>query len=250
MHGSTMLKPQRQSDFTLGDFPPVFGKPWYWHRSTGTMESTRSLAQVIMEMQDELKHLEEDRRRRRRARGEEPGSERPREPFFEHFPGQPVKRPGGIEPGIENPYANLRRNASAPALDVQYKGRAIRVIRPYTEWCLLKVTNKVLFWLLLFLPDNTIMTVRRYSMHGGVNGKEGMVTSSSRRSDSGWGRLQDEVKHGSSSRLDMENQSKKQSLQDLVHKNRYVSCIYRYMYVYIYIYIYIIPSQTKHTCNC
>lgn len=76
------------------------------------------------------------------------------------------------------------------------------------------------------------MTVRRYSMHGGVNGKEGTVSSSgSKRSESGWGRLQDEVRHGSSSRLEVEKQSKKHSLQDLVHKNRYGSCMYVYMYV-------------------
>ncbi|CAL8353738.1 unnamed protein product [Lota lota] len=173
-----MLKPQRRSDFILHDFPPVFGKPWYWHRSTGVMESTRSLAQVITEMQDEIKNMEGDKRAHREEFG--------RQESFGDFPGQPTTP---IDAGPENPYANLRRNASAPALDVQYK-------------------------------ENNVMTVRRYSIAShmpGVNGREGS-TNTSGRSDSGWGRLQEEVSQGTS--LKTETQTKKQTLQDLVHKNR------------------------------
>ena len=103
-----MLKPQRRSDFLLPDVPPVFGKPWFWHRSSGTMETSRSLAQVIMEMQDEIQTLDGDKRGRR-------------EDSFGDFPGPPRERPKPA--ALENPYANLRRNASAPALDVQYQGR-------------------------------------------------------------------------------------------------------------------------------
>ncbi|CAL8375273.1 uncharacterized protein LOC115528959 [Gadus morhua] len=166
-----MLKPRRRSDLLLPDVPPVFGKPWFWHRSSGTMETSRSLAQVIMEMQDDIQNLDGDKRGRR-------------EDSFGDFPGPPRERPKPA--ALENPYANLRRNASAPALDVQYQ-------------------------------ENTVMTVRRYSIAShlsGGSGAEGSSTSS-RKSGSGWGRLQEELHPGSTA-----TRSKKQTLQDLVHKSR------------------------------
>ncbi|KAJ3590265.1 hypothetical protein NHX12_008219 [Muraenolepis orangiensis] len=177
-----MLTPQLRSDFLLPpEWPPVFGKPWYWLRSRGTVESTRSLAQVIVEMQEEIKHSAAARRAE--------------QSFGDFFPGPPGMSPmGGLHDAvIENPYANLRRNASASALDLQYK-------------------------------ENTVMTVRRYSissnMPPGVNGREGTAIDSRRSDPSGWGRLQEEVRHGSSSRLELEQHTEKRSLKDLVHKNR------------------------------
>ena len=80
------------------------------------MESTRSLAQVIMEMRDEIKKLEAENRELRgdygqRAFGAAPGE------------GSPVSSAAGQRQDVvENPYVNLRRNASAPALEGQYKG--------------------------------------------------------------------------------------------------------------------------------
>ena len=61
------------------------------------------------------------------------------------------------------------------------------------------------------------MTVRRYSIAShlsGGSGAEGSSTSS-RKSGSGWGRLQEELHPGSTA-----TRSKKQTLQDLVHKSR------------------------------
>lgn len=97
-----MLKPQQQL-LLLRDSPPVFGKPWYWQRSGGAMESTRSLAQVIMEMRDEIKKLEAENRE---LRGD---------------CAQRAEQRAGME---DNPYVNLRRNVSAPALEGQYKGKS------------------------------------------------------------------------------------------------------------------------------
>ncbi|CAL8361845.1 unnamed protein product [Merluccius merluccius] len=191
-----MLKPQqRHSDLILRESlilspppppppPPVCGKPWYWYRSPGTMESTRSLAQVIMEMQHEIRYSEGERRPRGQEDEESPPGGREEEP-----PGGQEEPPGGpmraADAGIENPYAQLRRNASAPALDGQYKEKAV-------------------------------MTVRRYSISSnmpGVTGREGVA--------SGWGRLQEEVSHGGAhARFEMEKHTKKHALQDLVHKNR------------------------------
>lgn len=95
---SSMIKPQQHGELLLRDSLAVFGKPWYWQRSSGAMESTRSLAQVIVEMRDEIKKLEAENQELR----------------------------GSAEAGMEeNPYANLRRNASAPALEGQYKGESI-----------------------------------------------------------------------------------------------------------------------------
>lgn len=118
-----MLKPQRHSELMLHNSPPVFGKPWYWQRNSSTMESTRSLAQVIMEMRDEIKKLEAENRELRgddgrRSYGAEPGEASTGSSGTEQRPGTE-----------ENPYVNLRRNASAPVLERQYKGKMERWLR-------------------------------------------------------------------------------------------------------------------------
>ncbi|GAA6234423.1 uncharacterized protein LOC108895261 [Lates japonicus] len=186
-----MLKPQQHGELLLRDSPPVFGKPWYWQRNSGTMESTRSLAQVIMEMRDEIKKLEAENRELRgdygqRSFGAVPGDTSPASSTVE-------KLSGGME---ENPYVNLRRNVSAPVLEGQYK-------------------------------ENTVMTVRRYSMGSNLSGvtmREGR-TDSVRRSDSGWGRLQEEIQHGNGvfvnpARGEVGKVTNRHSLQEYVHKNR------------------------------
>lgn len=108
-----MLKPQGHADFLLHTSPPVFGKPWYWQRSSSTMESTRGLARVIMEMRDEIKKLETENRELRGGHARHPVGPTPEEDFEE-------KETLEI---VENPYLNLRRNASAPALEGKYKGK-------------------------------------------------------------------------------------------------------------------------------
>ncbi|KAM4565908.1 uncharacterized protein PAE49_009752 [Odontesthes bonariensis] len=187
--GSSMLKPQQHGEF-LSDSPPVFGKPWYWQRSSSTMESTRSLAHVIMEMRDEIKKLEAENRE---LRGD--NSQR----SFGNMPGEagPVS-PADKEQGeiVENPYVNMRRNVSAPVLEGQYK-------------------------------ENTVMTVRRYSTSSNLSGvtvTEGKIDSG-RRSNSGWGRLQEEIQHGNevfenSAKEEVEKVTNRHSLQEYVHKNR------------------------------
>lgn len=105
-----MLNPQQQhGDLLLHGPPPVFGKPWFWQRSSSTMESTRSLAQVIMEMRDEIKKLEAENRELRRESAQDPSGEGSSE--------------GTEKEGVvENPYGNLRRNAYAQILEGQLKG--------------------------------------------------------------------------------------------------------------------------------
>ncbi|KAM4627538.1 putative coiled-coil domain-containing protein 195 [Polymixia lowei] len=184
-----MLKPQQSSEFRLHESPPVFGKPWYWQRSSSTMESTRSLAQVIMEMRDEIKKLETENKALRGEFGQQTFGAAPEEPS------RATEHRTGME---ENPYVNLRRNASAPALEGQYK-------------------------------ENAVMTVRRYSVSSNlseVTGREGRADRS-RRSESGWGRLQEEVQHGSetdifgsSATFEIGKLSNRHSLQEYVHKNR------------------------------
>lgn len=114
--GSIMLKPQQPGELLLHDSPPVFGKPWYWQRNSSTMESTRSLAQVIMEMRDEIKKLEAENRELR-------GDYDPRSFGALQGEASPVSTAGERERMEENPYLNLRRNASAPVLEGQYKGK-------------------------------------------------------------------------------------------------------------------------------
>lgn len=134
---SSMLKPQQHGELLLHDSPPVFGKPWYWQRSSSTMESTRSLAQVIMEMRDEIKKLEAENRELRgdygqRAFGAAPGE------------GNPVSSAAEQRQDVvENPYVNLRRNASAPALEGQYKGERPGLLLHNFYYSVLKISSSL-----------------------------------------------------------------------------------------------------------
>ncbi|XP_028319875.1 uncharacterized protein LOC114474080 [Gouania willdenowi] len=91
---------------------PVFGKPWYWQRRDSTMESTRSLAQVILEMRDEIKKLEAENQELRSS--------------------WPQRSSGAGAVMEENPYLNLRRNVSAPTLERQYKEPTVMTVRRYS----------------------------------------------------------------------------------------------------------------------
>lgn len=115
--GTAMIKPQEHSELLLRDSLPVFGKPWYWQRSNSTMESTRSLAQVIMEMRDEIKKLEAENRELRGDFGQR---------SLAAMPGEASPVSSAVKKQADkddNPYVNLRRNASAPVLEGQYKGK-------------------------------------------------------------------------------------------------------------------------------
>ncbi|XP_074536301.1 coiled-coil domain-containing protein 195-like [Halichoeres trimaculatus] len=174
-----MLGPQQHGELHLHDSPPVYRKPWYWQRSGSSMESTRSLAHVIMEMREEIKKLEEENRELRGDYGQQGTT------------GEGSKATSAAEK-LENPYVNLRRNASAPVLEGQYK-------------------------------ENTIMTVRRYSMGSNLSGvtmTEGGVDRAQQR-DSKWGQLQENIHHGNAifgnSAREVNN---RHSLQEYVQKNR------------------------------
>ncbi|KAF7663343.1 hypothetical protein LDENG_00211710 [Lucifuga dentata] len=178
-----MLKPPQHGELLLRDSPPVFGKPWYWQRGSSSMESTRSLAQVIMEMRDEIKKLEAENRELREGFGQR---------AFGDPPGEGTEQRAGM---AENPYVNLRRNASAPVLEDKYN-------------------------------ENAVMTVRRYSISSNLSGmmREERIDRT-HRSDSGWGRLQEEIQHGNgmfsaSARGEKKNVTNRHSLQEYVHKNR------------------------------
>lgn len=109
-----MLNPQQQHvDLLLHGPPPVFGKPWFWQRSSSTMESTRSLAQVVMEMRDEIKKLEAENRELRRDSAQDPSG---------GMSGEGSSEGTEQEGVVENPYGNLRRNAHALILEEQFKG--------------------------------------------------------------------------------------------------------------------------------
>uniref|UniRef100_A0A3B4YEL7 Si:ch211-235m3.10 n=1 Tax=Seriola lalandi dorsalis TaxID=1841481 RepID=A0A3B4YEL7_SERLL len=158
------------------------------------MESTRSLAQVILEMRDEIKKLEAENRE---LRGDYP--QRTLETVLGEASSvsSAAEQRAGME---ENPYVNLRRNVSAPVLEGQYK--------------------------------NNIMTVRRYSISSNLSGvtmREGR-TDRSRQSDSGWGRLQEEIQHGNGifgnpARGDVGKVTNRHSLQEYVHKNAKVKTV-------------------------
>lgn len=174
-----MLKPQQHRDVPL-----VFGKPWYWQRSSGVMESTRSLAHVVMEMREEINKLEAE-------------NEELRGDYSQRSHWASVGQTGASTAVMEeNPYVNLRRNVSAPVLEGPYK-------------------------------ESSAMTVRRYSIGSSLSAltmREGKVDRL-RRSDSGWGRLQEELQHGNSmfgnaSRVEVAKANNRHSLQDYVHKNR------------------------------
>lgn len=134
-----MLKPQQRGELLLRDSLPVFGKPWFWQRSRGAMESSRSLAHVIMEMRDEIKKLEAENRELRGGCSQRP---------FGGLPGEvsPLSASAGQLEGMEeNPYLNLRRNASAPALEGKYKGelRELRgLIRVQVLFCFYYIYKK------------------------------------------------------------------------------------------------------------
>ena len=112
-----MLNPQQQQQQQHGELllhdPPGFGKPWSWQRSSSAMQSSHSLAQVIMEMRDEIKKLEAENRELRGDYGQRSLGARTGE-------ARPAEQRAAME---ENPYVNLRRNASAPVLEGQYKGK-------------------------------------------------------------------------------------------------------------------------------
>lgn len=148
-----MLKPQQHGELLLHDSPPVFGKPWYWQRSSSSMESTRSLAHVIMEMRDEIKKLEAENRELRGDYGQRSCGAVPGE-------GSAVSSAAEQRAGTEeNPYVNLRRNASAPVLEGQYKG---------TRKGLLVHKQVVAFEVLCFLVfnyQNSTMDIRSYKAH-------------------------------------------------------------------------------------
>uniref|UniRef100_A0A3B4Z4W2 Si:ch211-235m3.10 n=1 Tax=Stegastes partitus TaxID=144197 RepID=A0A3B4Z4W2_9TELE len=158
------------------------------------MESTRSLAQVIMEMRDEIKKLEAENRELRGDCGRR---------SFGAVPGEagPVSTAAKQQAGVEdNPYVNLRRNASAPVLEGQYK--------------------------------TTVMTVRRYSTSSSLSGvtmREGRADRS-RRANSGWGRLQEEIQHGNdvfgnSASGEVGKVTNRHSLQEYVHKTAKVKTV-------------------------
>ncbi|XP_019901740.1 uncharacterized protein LOC109615747 [Esox lucius] len=181
-----MLDP-RQSEL-LSHESRVYGKPWFWQRNSCTMESSRSLARVIMEMRNEIKKLETENKV---LRGE-------------------IEQPtNGTEQGeLTVPPHNLRRNASAPALEGQYK-------------------------------ENIVMTVRRYSVASKMpdviqksEGEERLPKDGDvgRESKSSWGRLHQEVHAKGPSIVGNSTQNEicssatkltnRLSLQEYVHKNR------------------------------
>ncbi|CAB1426210.1 unnamed protein product [Pleuronectes platessa] len=177
-----MLNPQQHAELLLRDTLPVFGKPWFWQRSSSTMESTRSLAQVIMEMRDDIKKLEVENQELR-------GDYGPR--TFGAKSGEESR----VSSALENPYMNLRRNVSAPVLEGQYK-------------------------------ENTVMTVRRYSISSNLSGvtlREGR-TDRVRRVENGWRRLQEQIQHGNgvfgNPVREVGKATNRHSLQEYVHKNR------------------------------
>ncbi|XP_013860654.1 uncharacterized protein LOC106515403 [Austrofundulus limnaeus] len=192
-----MLKPQQQQqqhggDLLVHDPPPVFGKPWYWQRSSSTMESTRSLAQVIVEMRDEIKKLEAENRELRGECAQDSSGHGSGGACEEGYSGG--KEQDGI---VENPYGNLRRNASAPILEGQFK-------------------------------ENSVMTVRRYSTSSNLSGivvRDGRVDKA-KQSNSAWGRLREEMQpdsdlfNNSDKREAEEEVTNRHSLQEYVQKNR------------------------------
>uniref|UniRef100_A0A3Q2VX08 Uncharacterized LOC102298471 n=3 Tax=Haplochromini TaxID=319058 RepID=A0A3Q2VX08_HAPBU len=158
------------------------------------MESTRSLAQVIMEMRDEIKKLEAENRELRGDFGQR---------SLAAMPGEASPVSSAVKKQADkddNPYVNLRRNASAPVLEGQYK--------------------------------NTVMTVRRYSTSSNLSGvtvRDGRINRV-RPSNSGWERLQEEIQHGkgvfgNSTKEDVGKITNRHSLQEYVHKNSKVKTV-------------------------
>ncbi|XP_077421730.1 uncharacterized protein LOC144051953 [Vanacampus margaritifer] len=189
-----MLKASQHRELLVHDPqqqpPALFGKPWFWQRSSGAMEGTRSLARVIMEMREEIRKLEDQNRALPKDGDHQQDVDQDLEQTRETF----------VEEEHENPNGNLRRNASAPILKGQFK-----------EY-----------------KDNIGMTVRRYSMNSSpsvVTRTEGVAGPWGRLSHFGWGRLQEEVqgRNGNpndSATSDVASATNRTSLQKYVHKTR------------------------------
>lgn len=131
------MKPRNLGDGPLlRDSPQVFGKPWFWQRSSGAVDGSRGLACVIMEMRDEIKKLEaENRQLRADCRQLSAGDD----------PGEAAQQPE------ENPH--LRRNASAPLLKGQNQGRKARVFLRRTLPGYSEILPDYCFTLLLIKSD-------------------------------------------------------------------------------------------------
>ncbi|KAG7471085.1 hypothetical protein MATL_G00120620 [Megalops atlanticus] len=195
-----MLKP-KQSELHSQD-QSMNGPPSQKRKNFSTMDSGRSLAQVIMEMRNEIKKLESENRALRGELGQTPSGQERGEPnsmspAFQHRT--------GTEDTSSHP--NLRRNVSAPALEGQYK-------------------------------ENIVMTVRRYSISSNIrtaaqkNEKTAQEdTESTEKRDTDWTRLQDKNCENARTLLDnlaqdestnftKEKLSNRRSLQEYVHKNR------------------------------
>ncbi|XP_061918022.1 uncharacterized protein LOC133659299 [Entelurus aequoreus] len=99
--------------------PPVFGKPWFWQRSSSTMESTRTLARVIMEMRQEIKKLEAENRALRQDQDQNQNQDQDQDQEVSVV----------ME---ENPSGNLRRNTSAPILK-KHKDDNVMTVRRYSQ---------------------------------------------------------------------------------------------------------------------
>nr|XP_029537453.1 uncharacterized protein LOC115142123 [Oncorhynchus nerka] len=196
-----MLKPQ-QSELLLHE-SRLYGKPWFWQRNSSTMESSRSLAHVIMEMRNEIKKLETENSVLRGeisqpTIGTEQGEPNPYSPA-----GQP--RTGADD----NPsHMNLRRNASAPALERQYKENIIMTVRRYS------------------IASNMPSVIRKSESEDRVSKNRDVAKGS----NSSWGRLHEEVHgrapsvFGNSKRDEFNTTANKITnrlfLQEYVHKNR------------------------------
>ncbi|XP_051935257.1 uncharacterized protein LOC127609402 isoform X1 [Hippocampus zosterae] len=101
--------------------PALFGKPWFWQRTSSTMEGTRSLARVIMEMREEIRKLEDQKRVLPKDRDGEVDQE------------DEQTRAMFLDEEQENPY--LKRNVSAPILKGQfkeYKDNVVMTVRRYS----------------------------------------------------------------------------------------------------------------------
>ncbi|KAJ8368391.1 hypothetical protein SKAU_G00084190 [Synaphobranchus kaupii] len=168
------------------------------------MDSGRGIAQVITEMRNEIKKLESENKALRGELGQQPaGCEKAGpslvSPAFQHR----------HEAEETSSHPNLRRNASAPTLERQYK-------------------------------ENIMMTVRRYSISPStrtVNRKSEKLTSGQENAesveerDSNWTRLHEENRGNTPALLDhstrdesnnfpKEKLTNRRSLQEYVHKNR------------------------------
>nr|XP_049582743.1 uncharacterized protein LOC125972804 isoform X1 [Syngnathus scovelli] len=187
----------------------LFGKPWFWQRSSGAMEGTRTLARVIMEMREEIRKLEEQNRALTKDQEED----------------QEQTQEGVLEEEHENPYGNLRRNASAPILKRQFKECEGSQHHFNFFFIYFQPMTAILH---VFSPSENAMTVRRYSRSSstpGMTQTKGIVDPWERLSHFGWGRLQEEVRGGNgnpdhSVSSDVASAKNRTSLQECVQKTR------------------------------